>query len=62
MSDISYVALPPRRAVLDTEGFISLLTLVGLLTFFHFAFARMYQAGGEKRETNRMFYGNSEAA
>jgi len=61
MATAGDIIFPASNIVLDIESVISLLVLVGLLTFFYNAFGRMYEAGGEKAENHRMSYGNSAA-
>lgn len=55
------IVIQPYIVSMDTENVVSLLVLVGLLTFFYFAFGRLYEAGG-KRDDHRMSYGSSTAA
>lgn len=62
MSLHSHVLLVPQAMDMDTENFVSLLCLAGLLIFFYFAFSRLLQLGGEKRNDFRMSYGSSGAA
>lgn len=56
------LVVPPYYVTMDTENIISLLVLVGLITFFHFAFGRLVQPGREKQRENRMSYGSVQAA
>lgn len=54
--------VPPYYVRMDTETIISLLILVGLLSFFYFAFGKLMEHGGEKGDSSRMSYGSATAA
>ncbi|KAK4549674.1 hypothetical protein LTR36_004975 [Oleoguttula mirabilis] len=50
MSFHNAIHIPPSYVKMDTENIVSLLALVGLLSFFYFAFGRLVEQGGEKRD------------
>lgn len=62
MSFHDQLIVPPYYVQMDAENAISFLLLIGLLTFFNFAFSRVIECGGQKRNGDRMSYGNAAAA
>lgn len=62
MSFHNQLDIPPYYIQVDTENIVSLLALVGLLSFFYLAFGRLIEQGGEKRDSSRMSYGSATAA
>lgn len=62
MSSFGELRTPAPYIQMDPENIISLLLLVGLLTFFYFAFDRLIQRGGQKQDGNRFSYGDATTA
>lgn len=62
MSFHNTLTIPPYVVAPDYENMISLLALLGLSTFFYFAFDRLYQPGGGKHMHGKLFYTDAGAA
>lgn len=54
--------VPPYLVAADCESILGLVVLIGLLTFFYFAFGRLYQPGGGKHMHGKLGYNYAAAA